>query len=437
MDASSLTQIAVIFLALFLSAFFSGTETALFSLPKLRLQTLIKTQHHGKFFSVLLHSPRKLLITILISNMLVNIFSTTLAEPFLKDVFGLHFGIFRVEIVAIVIMTFAILIIGEILPKAIAIKKNESIAVFVAPYIWFFYKTASPIRSLVERLSDAFIMGVENHWPWLKKSISTKEELEHFIDTAIEQGILSETEQEFLDGFIDLVEKRVREIMTPRDEMEVINQDMPLADVMQFLEKSNHSRIPVYKDDRDNIAGILYVKDFLTERFAGPPDFDWRTLLRAPYYIPESKNAYQLFKDFKEKRIHIAIVVDEYGSVSGLITLEDIIKELITLPSGEEQKPDIRKVDDHTFILSARYPLEDFAEQFEIDIQQQDSVTVGGFLLDMLGRLPVKGEKIDWGNYRFIILDADTKHIRKLKIVQMRKDMSSGSDSDNERNSKS
>ncbi len=421
MDASTLTQIAVILLALFLSAFFSGTETAFFSIPKHRVQTMMKTQHNGKFFSILLHSPRKLLITILISNNLVNIFSSTLAEPFFKDIFGLHVGVVRVEIIAIVLMTFAILIIGEVLPKAIAIKNNEAIAIFVAPYIGLFYKIATPVRSLVERMSDSFILAVEKNWPWLKKSGSTKEELEQFIDTAIEQGILNETEQEFLDGFIDLVEKKVREIMTPRDEIEGLNWDMSYASVMSFLERSSHSRIPVYREDKDNIAGILYVKDFLTARFSGETDFDWHTILRQPYFIPETKNAYQLFKNFKEKRIHISIVVDEYGSVSGLITLEDILKELIALPAGEDEQPDMEKIDENTYILPARYPLEGFTEFFGLLDNDTEIVTVGGFLLDILGRLPVKGETIEWDDFRFIILEVDSKRIRKIKVVREEK----------------
>ncbi len=428
MDASNLSQIAIIFLALFLSAFFSGTETALFSLPRLRLQTLMKTHHHGKFFSLLFHSPRRLLISILISNMLVNIFSSTLAEPFLKEIFGLHFGYFRVEIVAIVLMTFTILIIGEILPKAIAIKKNERIAVVVAPYIWFFYKIVAPVRTLVEGVSDSFIQLVEKKWPWLKKPGSTKEELAHFIDTAIEQGILNETEQEFLDGFIDLVEKRVREIMTPRDEMDALNWEMSLQEVRSFLKKTPHSRIPVYKEDKDNIAGILYVKDFLTTRFKEVSDFDWRSILRHPYFIPESKNAYQLFKNFKEKRIHISIVVDEYGSVSGLITLEDILRELIALPSEEGGKDwKLKKVADNTYILSARYPLEDFAELFKINVEDTESVTVGGFLLEILGRLPRQNETIKWKGFRFVVVEADTKKIRKIKVTyQPETDVSAG-----------
>ncbi len=415
-------HILVIGALLIFSAFFSGSETSLFSLPKLRLQTLAKRGRFSTFFALLYKSPRKVLITILISNMFVNIFSSTYAEPTIQEILHSYLPKFCTDIISILLMTFAILIIGEILPKAIAIKKNEEIALFVAPFIYLAYYITMPFRYIVEKILDNFIDFFEEKIPWLSKNIVTREDISFYIETAHKSGLLNDKEEEFLGGFVELTEKKVVEIMTPRDEIAFLDFEMSSSEVEKFISKRRFSRYPVFKEDKDNIVGILYLKDFITHKFE--KNFKWQNVIREPYIVPETKKAFSLFKEFKEKRIHIAIVVDEYGIVSGIVTFEDILEELFGAQKDLHKELKYEKIDDNSFIFSARIPLEDFSEIMDIEIEDEDEdevVTLGGFLLMKMGKLPKMGETFEYKNLHFEIIDADKKKINKIKVIKKNK----------------
>lgn len=349
--------------------------------------------------------------------MFVNIFSSTVAEPAISGVLHKYLGKFGSGAISVIVMTFAILIIGEILPKAIAIRKNEIIANRVAPFISLLYKLATPFRILVEKVANVFVGILEKQVSLGEKKDLTKADLSFFVESAYENGLLNKKEEKFLEGFMNLTEKNVDELLTPRDEIEFIDFSWPLDKLTHFVKQSKHSKLVVFRTEKDNVVGFLYVKDFVTKSMNKSDNFRWQDIIRTPYIIPEKKNAFSLFKEFKERRIHIATAVDEYGTLSGLITLEDILEELIGVEKHVHHELSYQKIDDRTYELSARIPLQDFNELLDTELESEEAVTLGGYLLDHLERLPKKGETLELSGLHYTIHDSDAT---KIKIIRVR-----------------
>ncbi len=403
-------QLILLLICLILSGFFSCSETALFSLPKSKLRILQEENPHkgGLLVKYLSDSP-KLLISILIGNMFVNIFATSNMERLATSLFpgyGLQ--------ISILLMTFSIILFGEIIPKVLAVNFSRSLALVVIPYIAFLYKIVTPFRSVLHTLSNKIITKLSTY---IASDLrSTHEEIRAMILDSHQEGILFEHERKMIDGVIKLQTLHVKDIMTPRPEMVFFDVNTPKETIFRAMRRGKFSRIPIYESSMDNIIGILYIKDFLIIK--GTQNHI-KGILRKPYFVPETKFAAQLFHEMREAHSHIAIVVDEYGGVEGLISMEDILEEIFgDILDKKDALLSLKKISPHAIKISGRLSLEDFNEVFKTDIQDDLCVTIGGYLLRKLGRIPCKGEQYTGNDLTYTISLVKKNRIEEIIVTR-------------------
>ncbi|MCX6356564.1 MAG: hemolysin family protein, partial [Candidatus Aureabacteria bacterium] len=324
MDRYILYHLIGIVILLCCSFYFSCTETTLFSLSGFKIKKLQREHvRRGPLIARLLANPRRLLISILIGNMFVNILASTLGESLMRF---LHPGA-EGTIMAIFIMSFAILVVGEVTPKTIAIQCNERLAPLVAPVIDAIGIILYPLRRLVRIISDQLIALLSRNAPPTEHAI-TEDEIKTAIRIGSREGIVDSQEREMIQGVFDFVNLRVTAVMRPRQEMVSFELNHPLPEIQAAMRARRYSRIPIYEGEPDNIIGVLYAKDLLRAPGAGGA-IDLRGILRPAFFIPETQTASSLLREFRTRRVHLAIVVDEYGGVCGLVTLEDLLEEIV------------------------------------------------------------------------------------------------------------
>ena len=347
----------LLFLAILLgfSAFFSGSETALFSLNRLTVEKLKHTHpERGSIISRLLGNPRRLLISIGVGNMLVNILSSTLAER-------LSFGILSSGplsslswIFSTIVMTFIILIFGEVAPKVLAINRAERVSLAIAPAISILEKVVTPLRIVVHFFSD-LIISIFQRQPLGGDTPLTREELTTALQLGTREGTLNGDEEEMISEIFKLGNNTVRQLMTPRNEIVSFEVDIPLEDIAGIIKEKEYSRIPIYSGKVENVIGILYPKDLVMARARQDEPLELGNFLRKPYFVPEIMRASRLLKEFLDRKIHIALVVDEYGGISGLITLDDLIEEIVgEIRERGEVPPVYAVIDEDTIRLKGR-----------------------------------------------------------------------------------
>ena len=406
-------QISTILLLILSSAFFSGSETAFFSLSGLKVKRLEKSKRRGRrLVARLLARPQRLLITIILANMLVNIASSVMAANVAASLLG-RYG----WILSSFIMIVLILIFGEITPKIIAIQNAEKVSVLVAPLTGVVSVVVCPIRIVVKAINDGFIKLVARGHR--KEMPLTREEIKTAVDLGKKEGIVDEQEEEMIHGVIGVANKKVREIMKPRGDIFAFEILTDMDGVVGKVRKKAFSRIPVYKDTLDDIQGILYAKDLV--RMGG----DIKTarladILRPPYFVPGTKMAAELFDEFRRKRIHMALVTDEYGQVEGLVTLEDILEEIFgeIVDKGEERYT-VEWISPGDAIVNGRMEIEDFNEQFSADIASETDVTIGGFFTTRLGRIPAQGDVVKSDGIRFEAVETARRTTRILRVKRI------------------
>lgn len=398
-----------------LSAFFSGSEASLFSLSPLHLKQLEEKAHsRHKNLTSLLSRPRQLIISILIGNELVNLTASVLAASIIISLLGDERKAW-----AVVIMTPILIIVGEITPKVIAVKNTLRFSTFVALPISWFIRFIGPVRWIFKGLSEVIINFLGGQA--IARSNIIKEDLVRTLaDVGEREGVLESTERELIHKVFDFADTPVSQIMTPRPDIFFLPLDLSLEEVLEQLNQNRRSRIPIYKDNPDNIVGILYIKDLLgSHQFQpGEAEIYWRDLLREPYFIPWSKKGLDLFKDFQKKKIHMAIVVDEYGGIAGLVTMEDLLEELFgeieEEPESKEKPFEVLAPD--SYRVSSRLAIKEFnrALEFELPDEQQD--TIGGFVFSLFGQLPQEGEKVQYQNLCFEIEEVEGTRITKILV---------------------
>ncbi len=410
----------LIFVALLIaSAFFSGSETAFFSLTPAQIDKFKNSSSRAEQrVSQLLKGPRQLLITIVLGNTMVNITIASLAAILttrLSSTLGLNKNL--IILIDVVIVTFVILILSEIMPKVIAVRNPEAFSrrnsLLLALFFYLFY----PVSYLLSR----FTRFLQSHTGFSEdKTLLTEEELKTLAEVGEEQGTLQKDEKEMIHSIFEFGETTVKEIMVPRTDMVIVDYNTTLSELMKLVKKKLHSRIPVYKNRIDNIIGILYVKDllpYLSKRKREKIDLE--KMVRPAYFVPEQKKIDELLREFQEEHIHMALVVDEYGGVSGLVTLEDIIEEIVGEIQDEYDKepPLFEKIDDATFLVDGRMPLEEVNEELGLDLPTEEGVeTISGFILNMLGSLPREKERVSYHGHRFIVEKINRNRILKVRI---------------------
>ena len=423
MESESWLSIAIFTVLLFISAFFSGSETALFSLkPSDRRKLREKSESSGAAKRVLnlLKKPRRLLVSILIGNTIVNVAAATVAALFTHRML-MHTRFARwAFIIDMVAVTAVILLFCEILPKVIAVKKTSvfamrtSLALSVCVLLFF------PLSYMFERMTHVLsrILGIKKEVPFVNE-----EELKTLIEVGEEQGTLDKSEREMIHSIFEFRETMTKEVMVPRMDMISVEKNTPLDDVLNLVKIHGHSRIPVYKDKIDNIIGILYVKDLLSNIQNQSKDQDLTELVRKPYFVPESKLIDELLREFQKERIHMAVVVDEYGGTAGLVTLEDVIEEIVGEIRDEydREKPLIKQVASHEWLVEGKINIEDLNEKLDLSIPaEEDFESLGGFILSQLGAIPKEKESIQFENYEFIVEKVVGRRIKSVRIHQSR-----------------
>lgn len=420
-DLSQTASVVVMFLLLGCSALISGAEVALFSLtPSDLIPTNGKRTVKQNIVVNLLEKPKKLLATILVANNTINIAIVLIFESVTDEFFGKldaeFLGIDFKFLVEVVVVTFLILLFGEILPKVYASRNNVKFSNFMAHPLNVLDTLLSPLSTPMR----AVTLFIHERLGKQRSSISI-DQLSQALELTNEEDTTHE-EQKILKGIISFGNTETKQVMRPRMDIFALNENQTFKEIIPEIIENGYSRIPVYKENIDQVTGILYVKDLLP--YLDKSDLDWKVLAREPYFIPENKKLDDLLNEFKVKRNHLAIVVDEYGGTSGLISLEDIIEEIVGDISDEFDDEDLifSKLDESNFVFEGKTPLKDFYKIIKLEDttsfeeNKGESETLAGFLLEISGGFPKKGEVITYLNYQFTVEVIDNKRIKQIKL---------------------
>lgn len=413
---SAIVAIVLAALLLLASGFASASEIAFFSLTPSDLSEIEEGDHPSDDkISRLLGNSERLLATILITNNFVNVTIIMLCNFFFMNVFVFHSQLAEFLILT-VILTFLLLLFGEIMPKIYSSQKTLKFCRFAAPVIWVLQKVFSPLASMLVH-STAFL---NKHFARKNHNISV-DELSHALELT-DKAELKE-ENNILEGIIRFGGETAKEVMTSRLDMVDLDIRASFKEVMQCVIENAYSRIPVYAGSRDNIKGVLYIKDLLPHVNKGEA-FRWQSLIRPAYFVPETKMIDDLLRDFQANKIHIAIVVDEFGGTSGIVTMEDIIEEIVGEIHDEYDDEERTHVvlNDHTWIFEAKTQLTDFykitkVNEDDFEEVDGDADTVAGLLLEIKGEFPALHERVIYKSYTFEVLAMDNRRILKVKFT--------------------
>ena len=404
-------------LLLIASALISGSEVAFFSLSNEDLSTIQdQDPTRGKVVAKLLESPKNLLSTILILNNLINIGIVTLTTFVTWSLFGTNATGIIIVLVQTIGVTFAIVFFGEIVPKVYANKAKIGFSLFMATSLSFFSSLLRPFSTLLMAFSDLIERRIQ------KKGYSLSvNEINQALELTTEDT--PEEEREILRGIVNFGTLTVKQVMKSRMEITAVEMDMDFHELMDKINKSGYSRIPVYEETIDSIQGILYIKDLLPH-IDRDETFEWKELIRKSFFVPENKKVDSLLKEFQLRRVHMAIVVDEYGGTSGLVTFEDLIEEIIGEINDEFDDTDdifFQEIDPATFIFEGKVSLNDFCKKLDLDPQifedvKGESESLGGLLLELNSKFPKNGTKITFQDFEFTVLAVDARKIKKVKV---------------------
>jgi len=406
----------------------SGSETAFFSLSPANLETLRSGKHiKNKEILKLRDNPKYLLATILISNNFVNVAIVMLSAYFASLIFDLRVYPVLAFVVQVIIITSVILLFGEITPKILANNQPVRIARIMVRPLKFLMVMFKPLSVLLVKSTSLIDKKLVS-----KKHEISMSDISDAIDLTVDESA-PEEEKMMLKSIATFGEIEASEIMQSRVNVTAVSDDLSFAEVMKIVKKSGFSRIPVYKENFDNIVGILYIKDLLPY-IDTPEQVDWTSLIRPAFFVPENKRINDLLQEFRQKKIHLAIVVDEYGGTSGIITLEDIIEEIVGEISDEfdksEKQYEYRKVAKNTFIFEAKTLLNDLCKVLKVDDDYFDeakgvSDSLGGLILELLGKIPEKDTKVTFKGIEFTVVDVDKRKINKVKVKLNKKNADS------------
>lgn len=411
-----LVSLATLFLLLILSALISGAEVAFFSLSKASLTNTIDSNKQ-KIVDDLLENPQKLLATILISNNFINILVVLIFAYIGEIIFTNITSDLLKFLIEVILVTFLILLFGEVLPKVYATRNSLKFAIFMAVPL----KVLNSLLSVISLPLMSITNNIEAKLGRKKSNLSV-EKLSQALELTSDEATTKD-EQKILQGIVSFGNTETGQIMTPRIDVFALSSSEPYNVIIDKIVTKGFSRNPVYNENTDDIIGVLYAKDLLPH--LNKKDFKWQELIREPYFVPENKKLDDLLKEFQEKKNHLAIVVDEYGGTSGVITLEDVIEEIVGDINDEFDDDDISysKLDANNFVFDGKTNLKDFYKILEIqetevfDNNKGESETIAGFILEICGRFPKKNEVIKFKPYTFKIESMDKKRIKQIKIT--------------------
>lgn len=416
-DTNLIIGFVAIFVLLFLSAIVSGAEVALFSLSQQDIDdTLNDNQAKGKIISNLLDKPKKLLATLLVANNFFNIGVVILfayiGQNIFEDVSSPAFK-FTLEVI---LVTFFILLFGEVLPKVYASRNSVRFAKRVAYPLAFLDKILSPISLPMRSLT----IYLQNKLGKQKNSFSINQ-LSQALELTDSEGTSTE-EQKILEGIVSFGNTDTKQVMSPRIDIFALEISESFASIYPKIIEKGFSRIPIYRDNIDKIEGVLFVKDLLPH--IDKEEFEWNSLIREAFFVPENKKLDNLLKDFQSLKSHLAIVVDEYGGTSGLVSLEDVIEEIVGDISDEfdDENLNFSQIDENNFLFEGKINLKDFYRIVNVDedafeSHKGEAETLAGFILEILGNFPKKDQKVPFENCIFTVETVDKKRVKQIKVT--------------------
>lgn len=428
--ASIWPQLLLVFALTMVNAFFAAAEMAVVSVSKPKIRALAdEGSKRAKRLQALLEEPTKFLSTIQVAITLAGFFSSASAATGMSDDFGRFlesFGIpYGTEIAVVVItliLSYVTLVLGELVPKRIALQRAEGVALAAAPVIQVCKTVATPFVKLLSVSTTGVLrlLGIKNDDT---EEQVTEEEIRMLVDEGGQTGAIKEAEREMIDGVFELDDLIVEEVMTPRTDVYCINIDQPLSEYLDELLQARYSRIPVYEGDVDHIIGILHIRDYIrAARENGFEQVDVRSLLRPAFLLPERKRVSEAFAQMQQTHTHLAVLIDEYGGFSGIVTIEDLIEEIVGDIEDEfdAAEPDIRALDASTYLVKGAVSIMELNEQLGLSLDEdtEDYDTVGGLLIHLLGYIPPDGYTgtVEYENLAFHIESVRENRIEQVKV---------------------
>lgn len=417
-EPAVIINILIMIALLFCAALISAAEVAFFSLEPIHMQEIkkSKTKTDDLVFDLLMN-PKKLIATLLISINFTNI-GIVIASTYLTDTLFTFPSEFAKFLYQVVVLTFLILIAGEVIPKIYASRNPlKTLSIMAVPVFWL-QRIFYPVSSFMIFSTKL----IDNRIKKKQTNISV-EELEHALELTTNESHQNDNEHKILKGIVRFGNTDVKQIMTPRVDLVSLEKSEKFTDVINTITESGFSRIPVYEDGFDNITGILVTKDLL-KYLDSDEAFDWSVLCRSPYFVPESKKIDDLLKEFQTKKIHMAIVVDEFGGASGVVTMEDIIEEIVGDISDEFDDDELvfSQLDDDNYVFEGKTPLNDLYRVLNINGDEFEEVkgesdTLAGFIIELKGKIPRKGEKLTFQDLLFTVEAADKRRVKQIKVT--------------------
>src|SRR5258708_1010299 len=414
-SSASWLQLIILLVSLILCAMASAAETALTSISRIKLKNLVEEGDKQAIeIDRMLSNPNKLLSTILIVNSVAVIVASSMATVLALQFFG-NLG----ELIGTILISLVVLILCEITPKTAAVQNPlrwarifvnpvRGAAWLLTPIVW----TLSAITNFLVRIVGG---QIKHRGPFV-----TEEELRLLVTVGEEEGVLEEEETEMIHSIFEFADTTVREVMIPRIDMVTLESDTTVDEAVDLALEAGFSRIPVYEENIDNIIGVLYTKDMLKQLREGHNNFLVRDLVRTAYFVPEMKKLDDLLREIKQKHVHMVIIVDEYGSVAGLVTIEDLVEEIVGDIQDEYDREEklYEQVSENEYIFNAKISIEDFNDLMEQELEDSDYETLGGFLYAQLDKIPTVGDTITFNNLTFTVLSTRGRRITQVRVIR-------------------
>lgn len=404
MDSSSTSQIIALVFLVAMSAVFSSSETAITSVSKIKVRQLDQKDNKNAHLLKKLHDNMQATIsTILIGNNIVNIAASSIATILFTNIFHQNGAL-----VSTVVMTVFVLIFGEVLPKTIAQYKNKSVALKFSRFIYLLtiiFKPIVKVLNLLTRLVIKIFIGDNGD-----SSTLTEEELKTLVEVSEEEGVLKDQETEIMINALELKETLAVDIMTPRTSMASVDIEDAENDLREIIKNITYSRIPVYEDNIDDIIGVLHIKELAHKIIEDDHDFKIRDILKPAFYAYEYIPVVDLFKQMRAKNISISIIIDEYGGTSGLVTMEDILEELVGEIDDEyDNEKEVTKINDNEYLVDPEMRIDEVNERFDLNLQSEKFDSIGGFVIELLDRMPKSKDEVEFENLKFVVVNVDKR----------------------------
>ena len=412
MDSSSVSQIIALVFLVAMSAVFSSSETAITSVSKIKVRQLDQKDNKNAHLLKKLHDNMQTTIsTILIGNNIVNIAASSIATILFTNIFHQNGAL-----ISTVVMTVFVLIFGEVIPKTIAQYKNKSVALKFSRFIYFLtivFKPIVKILNVLTRLVIKLFVGEDED-----SSTLTEEELKTLVEVSEEEGVLKNQETEIMINALELKETLAVDIMTPRTSMASVDIEDAESDLKEIIKNITYSRIPVYEDSIDDIIGVLHIKELAHKIIEDDRDFKVRDILKPAFYAYEYIPVVDLFKQMRTKNISISIIIDEYGGTSGIVTMEDILEELVGEIDDEyDNEKEVTKLSDNEYLVDPEMRIDEVNERFDLDIKSDKFDSIGGFVIELLDRMPKSKDEVEFENLKFVVVNVDKRKITQLMII--------------------